>query len=121
MHGITDDGECVRTDLAARGDVVGFVEVALVDFGLRHEAGDIDRVGAFDLDGFQLVLIDRDVVSFAELVAPALVFGINNAAGLLIDHLLAQAMAGAGVDLVKVGFLGLRGGGEKLDRAGHEG
>jgi len=78
-------------------------------------------VGAFDLDGFQLVLIDRDVVSFAELVAPALVFGINNAAGLLIDHLLAQAMAGAGVDLVKVGFLGLRGGGEKLDRAGHEG
>ena len=83
---------CVRPNLAARGDVVGFVEVALVDFGLRHEAGDINRVGAFDLDGFQLVVIDRDVVSFAEFVTSALVLGINNAAGLLIDHLLAQAM-----------------------------
>jgi hypothetical protein len=60
-------------------------------------------------------------VSFAEFVAPALVLGINNAASLLINHLLAQAMARAGVDLVKVGFFGLRGGREKLYRAGHEG
>jgi len=60
-------------------------------------------------------------VSFAEFVAPALVLAINHAAGLLIDHLLAQAMARAGVDLVKVSFFGLRGGGEKLDRAGDEG
>jgi hypothetical protein len=78
-------------------------------------------VGAFDLDGFQLIVIDRDIVSFAEFLAPALVLGGNDAAGLLIDHLLAQAMARAGVDLVKVGFFSLRGGGEKLNRAGHEG
>jgi hypothetical protein len=67
----------------------------------------INRVGPFDLYDFQLIVTDLDVASFADFVAPTLLLGIDNAAGLLIDHLLAQAMPGAGVDLVKAGFVGL--------------
>jgi hypothetical protein len=38
----------------------------------------------------------------------------------LIDHLLAQPVPGAGVDLVEVRFLRLRGCREQLNRAGHQ-
>jgi hypothetical protein len=35
------------------------------------------------------------------------VFGVHNASGLLVNHLLAKPMAGAGVDLMEMGLLGL--------------
>jgi hypothetical protein len=108
-------------DFAVGRDVIRAVEVTLIDFRAWHEAVDVDRMSALDLDGFELFLVDFDEPAFADLVAPPFVFPVDDLAGLLIDHLLPQPVAGSLVDLVEVGFLGLSQGGKKLDRASHEG
>jgi hypothetical protein len=48
------------------------------------------------------------------------VLGVDHLAGLFVDHLLAQAMTGASVDLMEMGLLGLSCGWEKLDRTGDQ-
>ena len=45
---------------------------------------------------------------------------VDDAPGVLVDHLLAQAVAGLAVDLVEVRLLGLAGRREERDRAGDE-
>ena len=64
-------------------------------------------VSIWNCGRLQLVLIDRDVVTFAQLIATALVLGIDHSAGLLIDHLLAQAVAGSSVNQMEMCLLGL--------------
>ena len=68
-HGVADDGESLLGDLVVRGDVVGRLEIALVDLLARHEALDVDRVGALDLDRVELLVLDEDVGALADLVA----------------------------------------------------
>ncbi len=51
LHGIADDGECLLCSLVVRRDVVRSIEVSFVHLIARHEAFDIDRVGALDPDG----------------------------------------------------------------------
>src|SRR5207248_1735430 len=48
---------------------------------------------------FDLVIIDFDVDAFFDLVALGLVVSFHGLAGLIIDQLLAQAVAGFLVDL----------------------
>jgi len=98
----------------------GAVEVTLVDFGLRHEPFDVDRVRTLDLDRLQFVLVNGYIAPLGEFVAAAFVLRINDPAALFVDHLLPQTMAGLGIDLVEVRLFRLRGGREKLDRAGDE-
>jgi hypothetical protein len=121
LHGVADHHERLGRALAVGHDVVRLVEIALVDLGARHEAFDVDRVRALDRDRLELVVVDRHVLALADLVAAALVRGIDRVAGLLVHHQLAQAMAGPGVDLVEMRLLGLRCRREELDRAGDEG
>jgi hypothetical protein len=45
---------------------------------------------------------------------------VHDPAGLFIDHLLFQSVAGLGVDLMKMGFLGLGRSRVEGDRTGHE-
>jgi hypothetical protein len=120
FHSIADDRERVRADLAAWCDVVGPVEITLVDFGLRHEPFDVDRVRTLDLDSLQFRLVNRYIAPLGEFVAAAFVLRINDPAALFVDHLLPQTMAGLGIDLVEVRLFRLRGGREKLDGAGDE-
>ena len=56
---------------------------------------------AFNLDGLQLLVLDEEELAFADLVAAALVVGIDRVAGLLVDELLAQPVAGPAVDLAE--------------------
>ena len=120
LHRLADDDESLRPGFAVWCDVIGFIEIALVYLGPGYKAFDVDCVRALYLNRFQLVLVDFHVLALAELIAASFVRGIDRAAGLLIDHLLAQPVSGLLVDLVKMRFLALRCRGKQLDRAGHE-
>jgi hypothetical protein len=93
------------------------IEVALVDFVPGHETVDVDGVVAFDLDGFQLFLFDLDIFALFQLVAAALLIAFDDIAGLGIDHLLLQPVAGFLVDHVESGFFDGCGGRIKQHRA----
>ena len=73
LHGIADDGERLLAALAVRHDVVGPLVVALVDFLFGHELVDVDGVRALDLDRFELLGLDLDVLAAGQLIAAALV------------------------------------------------
>jgi hypothetical protein len=65
-------------------------------------------MGARDLDGVELLIGDDEVFSPGNLVAAGFVFGADRRAGLFIDELLAQAIAGSPVDLPEFDALGRR-------------
>ena len=71
-----------------------------------HEAVDLDDVGALDLDRFDFRILCDEVLALGDLVAAALVLGSNRLAGLFIDELLAQAIAGGLIDLPECNALG---------------
>jgi hypothetical protein len=104
LHGVAYHRECVDAGLAVGRDVIGAVDKALVDLVHRDKAVDIDGMGAFDLDGFQLLLVDLDVFALLQLITAALLFALDHIAGLGVNHLLLQAVAGLLVDHVEVGL-----------------
>ena len=59
---------------------------------------------AFDLNRFQLLFFDLDVLSLFQLVAAGFLVLVDDLAGLGIHHLLLQPVAGLFVDHVKSGF-----------------
>jgi hypothetical protein len=107
LHGVADHGECVDAGLSVGCDVVRVIDVALVDFILRHEAVDVDGMGAFDSNGFQFVVFDLDIFALFQLITTALPIAFDDVAGLGVDHLLLQPVAGPLVDQVKAGFVDL--------------
>src|SRR6185437_16615302 len=110
-----------KRDLALRDEIVGALDVALVDLGFRHEAVDVDRVAALDRDRVEFFVLDLQVDALVDLVAPPLVFRIDRLLCLVVDQLLAKAMAGLLVDLPEGDPLAGRGRGVQRDRAGDEG
>ena len=56
-------------------------------------------MGALDLDGFEFLVLDDQVLPLGDLVAAALVLGADRLAGFLIDQLLTQPIAGGLIDL----------------------
>jgi hypothetical protein len=120
LHGVADDDERILAALDFRHDVVWALVVALVDIFLGDELVDIDRVGALDLDRFELLGLDWDVAAVGQLVAAPLLVLVDYIAGFFVDHLLAEAVASPAVDLMETGLLSLRGRGVERDRASHE-
>jgi hypothetical protein len=49
-------------------------------------------MGALDFDGFELLVLDAQVLPLGGLVATALVLGVERLAGFFIDELLTQSM-----------------------------
>ena len=76
---------------------------------------------AFDLDGLELLLFDLDILALLQLVAAALLVAFDDIAGLGVDHLLLQPVAGLLVDHVEAGFLDRRRGRIQHHRARHQG
>ena len=72
----------IRTPPASTADFFGSVESASVD-----------------LDGFEFVVFDDQVLPLGELVAADLVLGVERLASFLIDELLTHPIAGRLVDL----------------------
>jgi hypothetical protein len=62
LHGIAD-GEGFLAAFAVRHDVIGTLMVSLTDLLLRYEGVDVDGMRALDLDGFQLLGFDLDVLA----------------------------------------------------------
>jgi hypothetical protein len=116
-HGLADHRKGLLGDRLVGGDIVRTVEEALVDLLARHETVDLDHVGALDLDGLELRVLDDQVLPLGDFVAAALVLGGDRLAGFLIDELLAQPIAGGLVDLPEADALCARAGGVQCDRA----
>src|SRR5262245_8450969 len=100
--------------------IIRAIEEALVDRGVRHNAVDLDGVGALDLDRFELRILNDEVLALGHLVAAAFVRGGDRLAGLFIDELLAQAIAGGLVDLSEGDALGTRAGRMERNRTGDQ-
>ena len=57
-HGVADDREGLLPDLIGRRNVIGALEIAVVDLGTRHEAVDLDGMGALDPNLLDLLVLD---------------------------------------------------------------
>ena len=71
-NGIANDREGVLSNLAIGSDVVGRVDIAVVDLAARNELIDFDRPGAFDLHGVDLLVFDNEVLTLRDLDIRAL-------------------------------------------------
>ena len=69
-HRVADDRERLEGDLVLRNQIVRAVDIALIDFGLRHKAIDVDRVAALDRDRVELFVLDAKVDALLDFVAP---------------------------------------------------
>ena len=120
-HGIADDGERFLADAVGGREIVGRVEIQLVDLVARHEALDIDGVVAFELDRLDLVVLDLDELALGDLVALDLVVGLDRIAGLLVHELAPHAIAGLAIEGAEGNALGRGGRGIKRHRTRDEG
>src|SRR6266571_2399919 len=66
---LANDRECLLADFTIGNEVVGAVEIELVDFFLGHELVDLDRTLALDRNGLKLFGLDFDVLAFADFIA----------------------------------------------------
>ena len=98
-HGLADHRKSLLPHFVVGHDVIGTVEITLVDLRTRHEAIDADHVTAFDGDRLKLLILDLKIDALGIFIAPALVFGADGLLRHFIDELLAQPVAGLLVDL----------------------
>ena len=69
--GVTDNGKGILSDLPVRHDVVRQIDIALVDLALRNKLIDIDGARAFNLNGLELLVLDNEILTFADLIPRA--------------------------------------------------
>ena len=101
MQRLADDGEAFVGDLIVGGDdVIGLLEEARVDLVAADELDEVDRALALELDGVELVIVERDVFVLVDLEALDDVGGVDlaDAGG---DLEVADALARGLVDLVQ--------------------
>ena len=65
-HRLADHRKGALPDRIVDGNVIGRIEEALVDLRTRHKAVDVDRVRARDLDRLQFVVLDEEILAFAD-------------------------------------------------------
>src|SRR5271155_2434513 len=93
-HGLADHGKGFLASLVVRHDVIGVVQVSLVDLLARNERVDVDGVVALDRNGIEFIIVHRNVGVLGILVAAALFVGLDWLTRDLVDQLLAQSVAG---------------------------
>jgi hypothetical protein len=76
-HGLADHRKGLLGDRLVGGDIVKAIEEALVDLLAWHETVDLDHMGAPDLDGFEFRVLDDQILPLGDLVAAALVRGVD--------------------------------------------
>ena len=100
-HGFADHGKRFLPDATVWRDVVGALQISLVDLLERNERVDFDGVSALDRNSVEFVIVHRNVCVLCVLVAAALILALDRFAGDLVDQLLAQAVASLLGDLAK--------------------
>ena len=78
-------------------------------------------MGTLDLDSFELRVLNDEVLALGHLVAAAFLLGGDRLAGVFINELLAQAIAGGLVDLPQRDALGARAGRMERNWTGDQG
>jgi hypothetical protein len=101
---LSDHGERLLSDFPIRDDVVGAVQVQLVDLLLRHELVDLNRPPALYGDCLKLFGLDLDVLALAHLISLHDLGRIDFIIGLGIHLAVLDAIAGILVDLVEADF-----------------
>jgi len=99
--GVADDGKSLLPDLIGRGDIIGTVDVSIVDFRARHEAIDFDGMGALDLNFFQFRVLDLHVLALGDFVAAADIVFVDWLTGFRINILLLESVPRLFVDAVE--------------------
>src|SRR6516225_877229 len=117
---LADDRERLLADFAIRRDVVGAVEIQLLDFFFRHEFVDLDRSLALDAERLKLFGLDRDVFALAHFVAFDDVGRVDLVSGLGIDLSVFDTIARLFIELVEADLFSLTARGEECDRTRYE-
>src|SRR5689334_20345098 len=85
-----------------------------------HKAVDVDRASAFERYRIELLVLEHDVLAVLALVPFYLVVVIYRLAGLGVDILGVDAIAGRTVERVEAHLLRVGGGGQHRHRTGDE-
>src|SRR6516164_6696319 len=115
-NGVANDGKSLLTNRAIRGNVVGRVDITLIDLIFWNELVNIDGARAFDLDGLYFLILNNHVLALCDLIAAHHVVPRDDLAGLRIDILLLQSVARFPVDPIETHFFAERGG--RIERNG---
>jgi len=99
--------------------VVRLLEVDRVHGGERHELGDVDDLGGLALERLDLLVREADVLVLGELVPLHDLAPVHHLVVHRAEHLLAEAVAALGVELVEADPA-RGGGGVELDGYGNE-
>ena len=78
---------------AAGREIIGPVEIYIVDLVARHEGLDVERLIGLGHCLVDLLGLESDVITGAGLIALHLLFGIDALAGFGIDKLAMDAVA----------------------------
>jgi hypothetical protein len=119
-NGITDDSKSILSDLTVGRDVVRRVDIALVDLALWDELVNIDGPRAFNLNGLELLVLDKEIVALADLIASRDVLPRDDTASLGIHVLLLEPVSGLPIDAIEADFFPQRRGRVESDWTGNE-
>ena len=118
-HAVTDQKEGLRSCRRARREVIGSVEIYVVDLVAGHEGLNVERLVGFRNGLGDLLGLKRDVIAGPDFVPFDLVLRLDALVGFGIDVLAVHAMSGLAVQDMKRDALGRRRGREERDRACH--
>jgi hypothetical protein len=119
-NGVTDNSKGILSDLTIRRDVVRRINIALVDLALRNE---LVKNGsrAFNLNGLELLVLDKEILAFADLIPSRSVLPRDDLASLGIHILLLQPVSGFPIDAIEADFFPQRRGRVESDWTGNQG
>src|SRR5215472_5830256 len=115
-NGVANDGKSLLTNCAIRRNVVGRVDIPLIELIAWNELVNIDGARAFNLDGLYFSILNNHVLALCDLIAAHHVVPRDHLAGLRIDILLFQSVARFPVDPIETHFFAERGG--RIERNG---
>src|SRR5262245_43536191 len=115
-NGVANDGKSLLPNCAVGGNVVGRVDITLIDLTFWNELVNIDGARAFDLDGLYFLILNNHVLALCDLIAAHHVVPRDDLAGLRIDILLFQSVARCPVDPIETHFFAERRG--RIERNG---
>jgi hypothetical protein len=96
------------TNLTVRGNVIGGVDITLIDLVFGNKLVNIDRPSALDLNGLYLLILNNHVLILGDLVATNHVVPGDDLASFGIDVLLFQPVARFSVDPIETHFFAER-------------
>jgi len=115
--GIAQRSESVGGHAVGRDEIVGLVEIDIVDVGAGDEGFDRQRLVALRDCGSDLLGIDHDVLAVLDLEALGLVLAFDLLARVTVDENAVHPVAGLLVDRVKRSAFGGAGGRVQTDPA----